>query len=153
MALAVFTAFVGLLAAPVRLDPLPGFIAILAIAVGAGAAGALNMWYDAVMARTVMRPTELACLVCRSPEAVEQFLSFCGCQAFDLLAEHATALMSMHIILRMRRTMSGAELDDAIASVLAHQGVARERLRRKEWQRVVERAAAFEREHVITRTR
>ena len=62
--------------------------------------------------------TELACLVCRSPEAVEQFLSFCGCQAFDLLAEHATALMSMHIILRMRRTMSGAELDDAIASVL-----------------------------------
>jgi heme o synthase len=60
MALAVFTAFVGLLAAPVRLDPLPGFIAILAIAAGAGAAGALNMWYDAdidaVMARTVMRP-------------------------------------------------------------------------------------------------
>jgi protoheme IX farnesyltransferase len=48
------------LAAPVRLDPLPGFIAILAIAAGAGAAGALNMWYDAdidaVMARTVMRP-------------------------------------------------------------------------------------------------
>src|SRR4029453_14471099 len=60
MALAVFTAFVGLLTAPVRLDPLPGFIAILAIAAGAGAAGALNMWYDAdidaVMARTPMRP-------------------------------------------------------------------------------------------------
>lgn len=60
MALALFTAFVGLMVAPTRLEPLPGLIAILAIAAGAGAAGALNMWYDAdidaVMARTAMRP-------------------------------------------------------------------------------------------------
>ena len=60
MALAVFTALVGLMIAPVRLDPLHGFIAILAIAVGAGAAGVLNMWYDAdidaVMTRTAGRP-------------------------------------------------------------------------------------------------
>ena len=60
MMLALFTAYVGLMIAPTRLDPLPGFIAILAIAAGAGAAGALNMWYDAdidsVMARTAMRP-------------------------------------------------------------------------------------------------
>jgi protoheme IX farnesyltransferase len=60
MALALFTAFVGFMIAPARLDPLPGVIAILAIAAGAGAAGALNMWYDAdidaVMARTAMRP-------------------------------------------------------------------------------------------------
>jgi protoheme IX farnesyltransferase len=60
MALALFTAFVGLMIAPIRLEPLPGFIAILAIAAGAGAAGALNMWYDAdidaIMARTAMRP-------------------------------------------------------------------------------------------------
>ena len=60
MALALFTAFVGLMIAPIRMEPLPGFIAILAIAAGAGAAGALNMWYDAdidaVMARTAMRP-------------------------------------------------------------------------------------------------
>jgi heme o synthase len=60
MALAVFTALVGLMIAPARLDPLLGFIAILAIASGAGAAGTLNMWYeadiDAVMARTASRP-------------------------------------------------------------------------------------------------
>src|SRR6516225_7965843 len=60
MALALFTAFVGLVIAPIRLDLLAGFLAILAIATGAGAAGALNMWYDAdidaVMARTAMRP-------------------------------------------------------------------------------------------------
>src|SRR5712675_159241 len=60
MLLAVFTALVGLIIAPGDLDPLLGSIAILAIAAGAGAAGALNMWYDAdidaVMARTAGRP-------------------------------------------------------------------------------------------------
>jgi len=60
MSLVVFTALVGLLVAPGHLDPLIGFIALLCIAAGAGAAGVLNMWYDAdidaVMTRTAMRP-------------------------------------------------------------------------------------------------
>jgi protoheme IX farnesyltransferase len=59
MALALFTAFIELMIAPTRLDPLSGFIAILGIAAGAGAAGALNMRYDAdidaVTARTAVR--------------------------------------------------------------------------------------------------
>ncbi|MET4488946.1 heme o synthase [Bradyrhizobium sp. LA7.1] len=60
MLLAVFTAVVGLISAGGELDPLRALIAVLSIAAGAGAAGALNMWYDAdidaVMARTAMRP-------------------------------------------------------------------------------------------------
>ncbi len=60
MALAVFTALVGLKSAPVRLDPLTTLAAVLAIAAGAAAAGVLNMWYDAdidaIMSRTAMRP-------------------------------------------------------------------------------------------------
>jgi protoheme IX farnesyltransferase len=60
MTLAVFTALVGLMVAPVHPDPLLGCVAILAIAAGAGAAGVLNMWYDAdidrMMKRTAMRP-------------------------------------------------------------------------------------------------
>ena len=60
MLLAVFTALVGMMIAPVHLDPLIGSVAILAIAAGAGAAGVLNMWYDAdidaVMTRTARRP-------------------------------------------------------------------------------------------------
>src|SRR5258705_2289032 len=60
MLLAVFTAVVGLVIAPGHLDPLLGSIAVLEIAAGAGAAGALNMWYDAdidaVMTRTARRP-------------------------------------------------------------------------------------------------
>lgn len=60
MLLSVFTAAAGLMIAPTHVDPILGTIAILAIAGGAGAAGALNMWYDAdidsVMTRTAMRP-------------------------------------------------------------------------------------------------
>jgi protoheme IX farnesyltransferase len=60
MLLAVFTAFVGMIIAPGHLDPLLGSVAIAAIAAGAGAAGVLNMWFDAdidaLMARTARRP-------------------------------------------------------------------------------------------------
>jgi heme o synthase len=60
MSLVVFTALVGLMVAPVHVHPIIGFTALLCIAVGAGAAGALNMWYDAdidaVMSRTAGRP-------------------------------------------------------------------------------------------------
>ena len=44
MTLVVFTALVGLLAAPMPVHPMIGFCAVLFIAVGGGAAGALNMW-------------------------------------------------------------------------------------------------------------
>jgi len=60
MSLVVFTALVGYVVAPGAGDVVLGFAAILAIAVAAGAAGALNMWYDsdidAVMSRTRTRP-------------------------------------------------------------------------------------------------
>lgn len=60
MSLAIFTALCGMLAAPVAIDPILGFTAILAIALGAGACGALNQWYevdvDAAMKRTAKRP-------------------------------------------------------------------------------------------------
>jgi protoheme IX farnesyltransferase len=60
MSLVVFTALVGLVLAPAHVHPVIGFTALLCIAVGAGAAGALNMWFDAdidaVMARTARRP-------------------------------------------------------------------------------------------------
>ena len=60
MSLVVFTALVGLLVAPVGIHPFIGFVAVLCIAVGAGASGALNMWWDAdidvVMKRTAKRP-------------------------------------------------------------------------------------------------
>ena len=60
MTLVVFTGLCGLLAAPVPVNPVLGFAAVLCIALGAGAAGALNQWYeadlDARMKRTAKRP-------------------------------------------------------------------------------------------------
>ena len=60
MSLVVFTALVGLVLAPGSLHPILAVISLLCIAVGAGASGALNMWYDAdidaVMTRTAKRP-------------------------------------------------------------------------------------------------
>jgi protoheme IX farnesyltransferase len=60
MSLVIFTALVGLVVAPGHVHPVIGFTAILCIAVGAGASGALNMWYDAdidaLMRRTAQRP-------------------------------------------------------------------------------------------------
>ena len=60
MSLVIFTAFAGMIAAPSGVNPVVGFAAILCIAVGAGASGALNMWWDAdidaVMRRTANRP-------------------------------------------------------------------------------------------------
>ena len=63
MSLVVFTALTGIAIAPAHIHPLIGFTALLCIAVGAGAAGALNMWYDADidarMTRTARRPVPM----------------------------------------------------------------------------------------------
>ena len=60
MSLVIFTALVGLAVAPGAIHPVTAFTALLCIAVGAGASGALNMWYDAdidaLMTRTSRRP-------------------------------------------------------------------------------------------------
>ena len=60
MTLVVFTGAIGLVIAPAHMNPVLALTAILCIAVAAGAAGAINMWYDrdidAVMARTARRP-------------------------------------------------------------------------------------------------
>src|SRR3954451_7199410 len=60
MSLVVFTALVGLMIAPGHFHPVLAFTSLLCIAVGAGASGALNMWYesdiDALMSRTANRP-------------------------------------------------------------------------------------------------
>ncbi len=60
MSLVIFTAFVGMTAAPGELNPALAAVSLFAIAVGAGASGALNMWWDAdidaVMTRTAGRP-------------------------------------------------------------------------------------------------
>ncbi|MBS8261371.1 protoheme IX farnesyltransferase [Roseibium polysiphoniae] len=60
MSLVIFTAFVGMMMAPGNIHPVLAAVSLLCIAIGAGASGALNMWYDAdidqIMSRTANRP-------------------------------------------------------------------------------------------------
>ena len=60
MSLVLFTCMVGLLIAPIKVDFISACISLLAVAIGSGAAGTLNMWYesdlDALMSRTCLRP-------------------------------------------------------------------------------------------------
>lgn len=76
MTLVVFTALAAMLAAPGPINPILGVIAIITIAIGAGASGALNMWYDADidarMARTAARPLP------RGRVTADEALSFGG---------------------------------------------------------------------------
>ena len=79
MSLVVFTAFVGLWVAPVRMNPFVAFCAVLFIALGGGASGALNMWYDAdidgVMRRTRRRPIPAGLVTREEALGVGLFLS------------------------------------------------------------------------------
>jgi protoheme IX farnesyltransferase len=94
MSLAVFTAFVGLAIAPGHLDPLLAAVAIGAIAVGAGAAGVLNMWWDAdidaVMARTARRPIPRG-EISRAEALVFGLVLACSAVAILALALNITA--------------------------------------------------------------
>ncbi len=95
MSLVIFTALVGMVAAPGAIHPALAVIALLAIAVGAGASGALNMWWDAdidaVMSRTANRPVP-AGLVLR-PEAATfgVFLSVLSVTLLALAANYLAA--------------------------------------------------------------
>jgi protoheme IX farnesyltransferase len=90
MTLVVFTGFVGMLLAPARMDPVTAVIAVACIALGAGAAGAINMWYDRdidrVMQRTMNRPLPAGRL---RPEAA---LAYGGALGIGAVATMATAV-------------------------------------------------------------
>ncbi len=80
MSLVVLTALAGMLSAPGHLNPIVGFGALTAIAIGAGASGALNMWWDADidgrMARTALRAVPRGVVAPREALAFGLVLSF-----------------------------------------------------------------------------
>ena len=89
MSLVVFTALTGMVAAPGSIHPVLGFIAILAISIGAGASGALNMWYDAdidaQMQRTAARPIPRGRVSADDALAFGSFLSAASVLTLGLL--------------------------------------------------------------------
>ncbi|MHC2575993.1 hypothetical protein ACVI1J_002293 [Bradyrhizobium diazoefficiens] len=83
----------------------------------------------------VEQAVALATLVCKSAEAVERFLAFCDQQAHDLLRPHGPIIMALSIVLKIRRTLTGSEIDDVIATTVAGLQLAAERRRRAEWRK------------------
>ena len=103
MSLVVFTGLCGLLAAPVTLPPALGFTAILCIALAAGAAGALNQWYeadlDAKMRRTANRPLPARRMDRQSALHFGVGLGGFSVVLMDLATNHLAALLLLASIL------------------------------------------------------
>jgi heme o synthase len=102
MSLVILTALTGMIAAPGPIDPVLGFIAILTISIGAGASGALNMWYDAdidaQMQRTAARPIPRGRVSADDALAFGTFLSFASILTLGLLVNWAAgALLALTI--------------------------------------------------------
>ncbi len=97
MSLVVFTALVGLVVAPGTVNPIIATVAILAIAVGAGASGALNMWYDAdidaVMSRTAKRPIPSDRVTRGEALAFGMILSFLSVMTMGVLVNWLSAAL------------------------------------------------------------
>ena len=95
MSLVVFTAFVGIVTAQAAVNPVIAVFSILAIAVGAGASGALNMWYDAdidaVMSRTATRPVPAGRVQAREALAFGLVLSALSVLTLGLVANWLAA--------------------------------------------------------------
>ena len=103
MSLVVFTGLCGLLAAPVPVNPVLGFAAVLCIALGAGAAGALNQWYeadlDAKMKRTANRPLPAGRMTRQTALHFGVGLSVFSVILMDLAANHlAAAILAVSIL-------------------------------------------------------
>ena len=95
MSLVIFTAFVGMMLAPGGMNVFLGSISLLAIAVGAGASGALNMWWDAdidrVMSRTAGRPIPRGLVPMPEAAAFGGFLSIFSVILLALASNYVAA--------------------------------------------------------------
>ena len=95
MSLVIFTALVGMIVAPGAINPVLAAVSLLAIAVGAGASGALNMWWDAdidaVMTRTEKRPIPAGRIPRAEAAAFGGFLSVLSVALLALASNYLAA--------------------------------------------------------------
>ena len=103
MSLVIFTCAVGLLMAPEAIQTKDAMIAILLVSIGAGAAGALNMWYesdlDALMTRTCLRPIPMGKVNKKQALVFGTVLSFFSVIALDYFANTISAALLLFTIL------------------------------------------------------
>jgi hypothetical protein len=78
---------------------------------------------------------ELAMLICTSEEAIEIFIAHCDVAARDLLLPHGDVVIALSTVLRIKRTMNGAEIDELISDLQTRKAQAAERRRRDDWHK------------------
>jgi hypothetical protein len=88
-------------------------------------------------------------LICTSEEAIETFIAHCDVAASDLLLPYGDVVMALSIVLRIKRTLDGAEIDKIIWDVEARKALAVEYWRRADWC-TREMSAKVFRQNVIT---
>ncbi|WP_024520981.1 hypothetical protein [Bradyrhizobium sp. Tv2a-2] len=86
---------------------------------------------------------ELALLICKSEAAIESFLAHCDVAARDLLMPYGDVLIVLSTVLRMKRTLGGAEIDKIISDVEAGKALLMEHHRRAEWRKREVSASRF----------
>lgn len=89
---------------------------------------------------------ELAAIICASPKSIDRLLTFCEQQAEDLLTPYIDLIFALVPVLRVKRTMTGQEADQAIAVILRQLDMSAERARRRDWERRIENAKTFKRD-------
>jgi hypothetical protein len=97
--------------------------------------------WDAVDDRKQERA--LASLVASSPAAVEAFISFCAIEAAALLKPNAHLVRALAVAMRIRRTLTGVEVDEVIAAAVAVKSIEDEHQRRADGKRAEQSAARF----------
>jgi hypothetical protein len=90
---------------------------------------------------------ELTLLICKSEEAIESFLTHCDIAARDLSMPYGDVVIVLSTVLRIKRTLDGAEIDKIISDVEAGKALAIERRRRAEWRRREKSAEHFVAKH------
>ncbi|HWX29473.1 MAG TPA: hypothetical protein VNZ53_18765 [Steroidobacteraceae bacterium] len=91
---------------------------------------------------------ELALLVCFSEEAIATFIAHCDIAARDLLLPYGDVLIARSVLLRIKRTLDGAEIDGLISDLQARKALAVEHRRRADWRNREASANTFQLESV-----
>ncbi|SHI11988.1 hypothetical protein [Bradyrhizobium erythrophlei] len=87
---------------------------------------------------------ELAMLICTSEKSIETFIAHCDVAAWDLLLPYGDVVTALCIVLRIKRTLDGAEIDKIIADLEARKAVAVEHRHRADWRKRVSSANSFQ---------
>lgn len=83
----------------------------------------------------IRQARELAMLVCSSEEAISTFIAHCDIVTRDLLTRYGDVVIALSVVLRIKRTLDGAEIDQIIRDMEARKALAMEHRRRGDWRK------------------